>query len=107
MNLHDKFGDIFYISVEPDNIRSNGYRCNNKTNGKVFSCLEGNLLSNSSLYSIYSIRQHVSMSVVDSGIESGSDQTKDYEIGICCISAKHTVLRSKSKDWLDRKNVSE
>ena len=47
------------------------------------------------------------MSVVDSGIESGSDQTKDYEIGICCISAKHTVLRSKSKDWLDRKNVSE
>jgi hypothetical protein len=28
----------------------------------------------------------------------------DYKIGICCFSAKHTVLRSKKKDgfqWLD------
>jgi hypothetical protein len=36
-------------------------------------------------------------------------QTKDYEIGICCFSAKHAALRSKSKDWLARNqnNVSE
>ena len=27
-------------------------------------------------------------------------QTKDYKICICCFSADHTVLRSKSKDWL-------
>jgi hypothetical protein len=34
---------------------------------------------------------------------------KDYEIGICCLSAKHTALQRKSKDWLARNhdNVSE
>ena len=33
----------------------------------------------------------------------------DYKIGICCFSAKHAALRSKSKDWLARNqnNVSE
>jgi hypothetical protein len=30
---------------------------------------------------------------------SAVDQTKDYKIGICCFSAKHAALRSKSKDW--------
>jgi hypothetical protein len=36
-------------------------------------------------------------------------QTKDYEIGICCFSAKHAALKRKSKDWLPRNqnNVSE
>jgi hypothetical protein len=36
-------------------------------------------------------------------------QPKDYKIGICCFSAKHTALRRKSKDWLARNqdNVSE
>jgi hypothetical protein len=35
-------------------------------------------------------------------------QTKDYRIGVCCFSAKHTALRRKSKDWLarNRDNVS-
>jgi hypothetical protein len=35
-------------------------------------------------------------------------QTKDFKIGICCFSAKHAVLRRKSKDWLARNqnNVS-
>ena len=37
-------------------------------------------------------------SVVDRGFESCSGQTKDYKIGICCFSAKHTALRRKSKD---------
>ena len=34
---------------------------------------------------------------------------KDYKIGICCFSAKHTALRRKSKDWLsgNQINVSE
>jgi hypothetical protein len=34
---------------------------------------------------------------------------KTYKIGICCFSAKHTSLRSKSKDWLARNqdNASE
>ena len=48
-------------------------------------------------------------SVVDRGFESRFGQTKDYKIGICCLSAKHAALRSKSKDWLARNqnNVSE
>jgi hypothetical protein len=33
----------------------------------------------------------------------------DYEIGICCFSARRSALRKKSKDWLERNqnNVSE
>jgi hypothetical protein len=48
-------------------------------------------------------------SAVDRGFEPRSDQTKDYKIGICCFSAKHTSLRRKSKDRLTRNqdNVSE
>ena len=36
-------------------------------------------------------------SAVDRGFESRSDQTKDYEIGVCCFSAKQSPLRRKSK----------
>jgi hypothetical protein len=38
-----------------------------------------------------------------------SGQTKDYKIGICCISVKHAALRRKNKDWFvrNRDNVSE
>ena len=39
-------------------------------------------------------------SSVDRGFESRSGQTKDYNIGICCFSAKHVALRSKNKDRL-------
>jgi hypothetical protein len=47
--------------------------------------------------------------VVNRGLEPRYGQTKDYKIGICCFSAKHAVLRSKSKDWLagNQDNVSE
>jgi hypothetical protein len=47
--------------------------------------------------------------VVDRGFDPQSGQTKDYTIGICCFSTKHTALRSRSKDWLARNqnNVSE
>ena len=41
-------------------------------------------------------------SVVDRGFKPQSGQTKDYKNDICCFSAKHTALRSKSKDWLAR-----
>jgi hypothetical protein len=46
---------------------------------------------------------------VDHGFEPRWGQTKNYVIGICCFSAKHAALRSKSKDWLARNqnNVSE
>jgi len=48
-------------------------------------------------------------SAVDRVFESRSGQTKDYKTGICCFSAKHAALRTKSKDWLARNqdNVSE
>jgi len=47
-------------------------------------------------------------SAVDHGFESWSGQFKNYKIGICCFSAKHTASRRKSKDWLawDQNNVS-
>ena len=45
-------------------------------------------------------------SVVDRGFEPRSDKTKDYKIGICCFSAKHALLGSKSKDLLDRDRVN-
>jgi hypothetical protein len=48
-------------------------------------------------------------SAVDRGLEPRSDQTKDYKIGICCVSAKHAALRRKSKDWMvqNQNNVFE
>ena len=48
-------------------------------------------------------------SPVDRGLEPRSGQTKDYEIGICCFSAKQAALRREIKDWLTRNqdNVSE
>jgi hypothetical protein len=48
-------------------------------------------------------------SVVECGLESQSGQTKNYKIGICYFSTKHTALRRKSKDWLawNQDNVSE
>jgi hypothetical protein len=47
-------------------------------------------------------------SAVDHGFEPRSGKTKDYKIGIRCFSAKHAVLRRKSKDWLalNQDNVS-
>jgi hypothetical protein len=51
----------------------------------------------------------LALSALDRGFESRLEQTKDYEIGICCFSAKDAALRSKSKDWFARNqnNVSE
>jgi hypothetical protein len=48
-------------------------------------------------------------SVVDRGFEPRLNQAKDYEIGICCFSAKHAALKSKGKDLLARTqdNMSE
>ena len=48
-------------------------------------------------------------SVVNRGFKTMSGQTKYYNIGMCCFSAKHAVLRRKSKDWFARNqnNVPE
>ena len=47
--------------------------------------------------------------IASSAFEPRSGQTKDYQIGVSCFSAKHAALRSKSKYWLARNqdNVSE
>ena len=34
---------------------------------------------------------------VGRGFEPRSDQSKDYKIGMCCFSAKHTALRGKEQ----------
>jgi len=39
-------------------------------------------------------------SVVDREFEHESCQTKNYKIGVCCVSAYHASLKRKSKDWL-------
>ena len=40
-------------------------------------------------------------SAIDRGFDRRSCQTKDYEIGICCFSAKHAVLGERAKTgWL-------
>jgi hypothetical protein len=49
-----------------------------------------------------------SLDVVSRGFGPRSGQTKDYQVGICCFSAMHAVLRRKEKDWLawNHDNVS-
>ena len=48
-------------------------------------------------------------SAVDCEFEPRLGKTKDYKIGMCCLSAKHAALRRTTKDCLDRNqnNVSE
>ena len=48
-------------------------------------------------------------SAVDRWFEVRLGQIKNYNIGVCCFSAKHETLRGKSKDWLawNQNNVSE
>ena len=47
--------------------------------------------------------------MVDHGLRGPISQTKIYQIGICCFSAKHAALKRKSKDWLalNQDNVSK
>ena len=40
----------------------------------------------------------LALSAVDRGFKTSSGQTKDFKIGICGFSAKHTALRRKTKD---------
>ena len=43
----------------------------------------------------------LAQSTVDREFEPRSCQSKDYEIGICCLSAKHVALRRKANTgWL-------
>jgi hypothetical protein len=61
-------------------------------------------------YHIGSVKVNMLVSsAVERGFEPRWGQAKDYKIGICCFSTKHTALRRKSKDWLawNQDNVSE
>ena len=88
------------------------FKCNSRlktSKGFIWNCIR--LLYNRYCHN-HIVGVMVSMlasSVVDREIELRSDQTKDYEIGICCFSAKQAELRRKSKDWLARNqdNVSK
>ena len=62
------------------------------------------MLPNSRTASVVSL---LTLSAVDHGFEPWSCQTKDYKIGICCFSAEHAALRSKSKDWSARNQNNE
>ena len=56
-----------------------------------------------------STRALLASSVVERVFEPRSSETKDFEVGICCFSAKDAALMRKSKVWLARSqdNVSE
>ena len=56
-----------------------------------------------SSYIPFSVHRDVS-SVVDRGFEPQSGQTKKIteNINLCRFSAKHTALKTKSKDWCSR-----
>ena len=45
------------------------------------------------------IFSRIALNTVEGGFEPWSGQLKDYTIGICCFTAKHTTLGSESKDW--------
>ena len=87
---------------------------------KILHAVKGGLLSYcDKVYSRGNINQKhriggvmvgvLASSAVDRGLEPWSGQTKDYNIGMCCFSAKHAALRRKNKDWLARNqnNVPE
>jgi hypothetical protein len=41
-------------------------------------------------------------SAVDHSYETRLGQTKDYNIGTCCFSARHTILSSRANNGLAR-----
>ena len=69
----------------------------------VTACAGLNVFWTASVFSV------VSSTEEDHGFEPRLYHTKDYKIGMCCFSARHAALRSKSKDWLalNQNNVSE
>ena len=44
----------------------------------------------------------LALSVVHRGFKPRSGQTKDYKIGVCLFSSKHTALKRNSKDCFGR-----
>jgi hypothetical protein len=74
---------------------------------KILHAVKGELLSYcDKVYSRGNINQkhRIGGVVVSVFASSAVDRgfIMDYEIGICCFSAKHAALRKKGKDWLAR-----
>ena len=57
---------------------------------------------------LYVIWLHQLYYVIDCGLESWSDQTKDYKIDICGFFPKHATFRRESKTvWLEIRIISQ
>ena len=48
----------------------------------------------------------LTLNAVDRRFNLWSGQTKDYEIGICCFSAKHAAIMRKWRNWMTRNQDS-
>jgi hypothetical protein len=94
-----------------DNPCVNKGSCVTNQFGFVCHCLAGNYLQ----FMYASTQSHLygnhiggvmvcvlTSSVVDRRFESRLDQTKDYKLGICCFSAKHTVVKNEVHFVLDQ-----
>jgi hypothetical protein len=64
----------------------------------------GSLTSSTFIFSL--MVTALASDAVDRGFEPRSVQTKDYKVGICCFSDKHTALRRKNKCSLARNQDS-
>ena len=66
------------------------------------------ILSSPEMNRIGGVMVSILSSADDCGFEPQSGQTKNYEMGMCYLSAKHAVFRRKGKDWLaqNQDNVS-
>jgi hypothetical protein len=72
----------------------------------IFMCHYGKPLGN---YIGDVIANVIALNMIGRGVESQSDQTKDYKIDSCYFSANHTTLRSHIKYYLtlNQENVFE
>ena len=80
------------------NVSTSGIMSNVSTGGIMSNLFTGGIMSNVFTGSIMS---HVfPCSAVDNGLVLSSDRTNDVNINICCLFAKNTPVRSKTKHWL-------
>ena len=73
---------------------------------RMINCFAPKLFGTASV--VYVMVSVLASSAEGRGFDPRPGQTKDFKIGISCLSDNHAALRSKSKDWSARsqKNVS-
>jgi hypothetical protein len=72
---------LVHITTKTNELDYHFWQCTNLTN---LNCIGGVMAS------------LLALGVVDFGFKPWSNETKINKLGICCFSAKHTALRSKS-----------